>query len=139
MARIVVHLDIHRANFQTLATMNTFFLVAADTEQGEVAHRLEEDRDGADVFTESAVVLEHHGQRNTNHIIDQVADEEEHEQGVFGGFAEMKQQKDKNQRQHKYDITDEAQLPSLSLWLFVRQQVENHGCPAAVAAPAPTE
>lgn len=72
--------------------MDALLLVAADAEQGKVAHRLEEDRDGTDVFAESAVVLEQHSQGNAKHIINQVADEEKHEQGVFDGFAEMEQQ-----------------------------------------------
>ena len=79
MAGIVVHLDIHRTNFQTLATMDAFLFVAADAEQGEIAHRLEEDCDGTDVLAESAVVLEQHSQGDANHVIDQVADEKQHE------------------------------------------------------------
>ena len=42
-------------------------------------HRLEEDRDGTNVFAESAIILEHHGKKDAHHIIDQVADEKQHE------------------------------------------------------------
>ena len=58
--------------------MDTFLLIAADAEQGEIAHRLEEDCDGTDVLAESVVVPEQHSQGDADHVIDQIADEEEH-------------------------------------------------------------
>ena len=58
IAGVIVHLDLHGTDFQTLAALDALALVAMDTEQREVTHRFEEDRDGADVFTEGTVVLE---------------------------------------------------------------------------------
>ena len=66
-------------------------------EQGEVTHRLEEDRDGADIFAKGAIVLEQDGEEDAHHVIDQVADKEEQKHGVFGGFAIMEQQKDEDE------------------------------------------
>ena len=59
--------------------MDAFLFVAANAEQGEVAHRLEEDRDGTDVLAKCAVVLEQHSQSDADHVIDQIADEKQHE------------------------------------------------------------
>ena len=67
-----------------------------DAQQGEVAHWLEEDRDGTNVFAEGAIILEHHGKKDAHHIIDQVADEKQHEHGVLVGFVEMEQQDDED-------------------------------------------
>ncbi len=67
-----------------------------DAQQGEVAHGLEEDRDGTDVFAEGAIVLEHNGKEDARHIIDQIADEKQHEHGVLVGFAEMEQQENED-------------------------------------------
>lgn len=61
-----------------------------DAEQGEVTHRLEEDRDGADIFAKGAIVLEQDGEEDAHHVIDQVADKEEYEHGMLGGFTKMK-------------------------------------------------
>jgi len=119
--------------------VNAFAFVAMDAYQGEVAHRFEEDRDGTDILAEGSVVLEQDGQQDAHHVIGQVADEEQYEHGVFGGFPVMEQQEDENQRQREHDITDEAEFLSRTLGLLVRQQVENHGRPAGIAAPAATE
>ena len=137
--RILIRLYVHRADFQAFATLDAFALVAMDAQQGEVAHRLEEDRDGTDVFAKGAVVLERHGEGDTDRVIDQIADEEHHKEIVRGGFPEMEQQEDKSQRQCKHDVTDETYLLSRALRLFVRKEVKDHGRPAAIAAPTPTE
>ena len=68
--------------------MNALAFVAADTKQGKVAHRLEKDRDGTEVFAKSAIVLEQNSEKDTHHIIAQIADEKEHEHGVCSGFPE---------------------------------------------------
>ena len=78
-AWIFIYLNIHRAHFQAFATLDAFALVAMDAQQGEVAHRLEEDRDGTDVFAKGAIILEHNGKKDAHHIIDQIADEKQHE------------------------------------------------------------
>ena len=110
-----------------------------DAQQGEVAHRLEEDRNGADVFAEGAVVLEQNGKEDAHHIIDQVADEEQHKQSVFVGFVEMEQQEDEDQRQGKHDVTDKSNLFSWALRLLEGKEVKDHGGPTGIAAPAATE
>lgn len=90
-----------------------------DAEQGEVTHRLEEDRDGADVLAESTIVLEQDGEEDARHVIDQVADKEEQEHGVLVGFTVVEKQKDKDERQRKHDVTDEAEFLSRALGLLV--------------------
>ena len=119
--------------------MDAFAFVATDTQQREVTHRLEKDRDGADVLAEGAVVFEKHGERDADRVVEQVADKEQQEQGVCGRFSKVHQQEDEHQRTRKYDVADGPQLSSWTLRLLVRQQVENHGRPAGVAAPAPAE
>ena len=139
LAGVVVHLHVHRADFQTFAAMDAFAFVATDAQHGEVTHRLEENGDGTDVLAEGAVVFEDHGKRDADRVVEQVADKEQHEQGVCGRFSKVHQQEDEHQRTRKYNVPDETQLSSRALRLLVRQQVENHGRPAGVAAPAPTE
>ena len=136
---IVVDFYLHRADFQAFATFDALALVAMDAKEGEVTHRLEEDRDGADVFAEGAIILEHDGKEDSYYVINHVADKEEHEHGVLGGFAVMEQQEDENERQCKHDVTDKAKFLSRALRLLVGKQVEYHGRPASVAAPAATE
>ena len=58
VAGIFVHLNVHRADFQALAALDALALVAAHTQQRKIAHRLQEDRDGADVFAEGAIEKE---------------------------------------------------------------------------------
>ena len=67
-----------------------------DAEQRKITHRFEEDRDRADIFAEGAVVLKHHSEGDADHVIDQVADEEQHEHCVLVGFVKMEQQEDKD-------------------------------------------
>ena len=67
-----------------------------DAQQGEVAHRLEEDRDGTNVFAEGSIILEHHGKGDADCVIDQIADEKQHEHGVLVGFVEIEQQEDED-------------------------------------------
>ena len=86
---ILVHFYIHRTDFQAFVAVDALAFVAMDAEQGEVTHRLEEDRDGADILAEGAVVLEQDGEEDAHHVIDQVADEEKHKHGVLGGFTIM--------------------------------------------------
>ena len=88
VAGVAVHLDVHRTNLKAFSALDTLALVAAHTQQRVVAHGLQEDRDGADVFAEGAIVLEYAGEENSQHVIDQVANQEKHEHGVLGGFSE---------------------------------------------------
>ena len=96
-AGILVHFHFHRADFQAFAALDAFALVAMDAEQGEVTHRLEEDRDGADILAEGAIVLEQDGEEDSYYVINQVADKEKQKHGVLGGFAIMEQQKDEDE------------------------------------------
>ena len=57
-AGILVHFDFHWTYLYAFSTLDAFALIAMDTEQRKVTHRLEEDCDGADIFAEGAVVLE---------------------------------------------------------------------------------
>ena len=139
LARIVVHFHIHRTNFQALAALNALLLVAVDAEHGKVTHRLEEDRDRANVLAEGAIIFECYSENNAHHIIDQIPDKENHEHRMLGGFPEMEQQKNKDKGKGEDNVTDEANPFPRTLRLFVRQQVENHGGPTAVAAPTTTE
>ena len=139
LAGVVVYLHVHRTDFQTFAAMDAFAFVATDAQHGEVTHRLEEDRDGTDVLAEGAVVFEDHGECDADRVVEQIADQEQHEQGVCSRFSKVHQQENEYQRTRKYDVADEPQLSSWTLRLLVRQQVENHGRPAGIAAPAPTE
>ena len=97
-AGIVVYFHFHRADLQAFAAVDAFAFIAMDAEQGEVTHRLEENRDGADILAEGTIVLEQDGEENSNHVIDQVADQEEHEHSVLGGLAIMEQQEDEDER-----------------------------------------
>ena len=117
-SRIVVYFDIHRADLQALSALDAFAFITMNAEQGEVAHRLKEDRDGADILAEGAIILEQDGEEDAYHVIDQVADKEKHEHGVLGGFAVVEQQKDEDKRQCKHDITDEAEFLSWTLGLL---------------------
>ena len=51
----------------------------------------------------------------------------------------MHQQENKHKRTCEHDVSDVSQLFSWTLRLLIGQQVENHGRPAGVAAPATTE
>ena len=55
---IVVYFDFHRTDLQAFAAVDTLAFVAMDADQREIAHGLEEDRDGADIFAEGAIVLD---------------------------------------------------------------------------------
>ena len=135
LSRILVDFHIHRADFQALAALDALAFVATDTQSREIAHRLQEHGDGAEVFAEGAVVAEDDGQGDAHHVIDEVPDEEQAEKHLVGRLSKVKQHPDENQRERENDVTDESELLSGTLWLFVRQQVENHGRPAGIAAP----
>lgn len=139
LARFVVHLHIHRADFQAFTALDTFFFIAVDAKHGKVAHRLEENRDRTNIFTEGAVIFECDGENNAHNVIDQISDEEKHEHGVFVGFPEMEQQKNKDEGKGEYDVTDVADLLSRTLRLLVGQEVEDHGRPAAITTPPATK
>ena len=105
----------------------------------EIAHGLQEHGHGAEVFAEGAIVAEEDGENDTQDIIDDVPDDEQAEKDFVRGFSEVIEYPNEYQRKRKHNVSDETQLLSGTLWLFVGQQVENHGRPAGIAAPAPTE
>ena len=57
-ARVVQHVHLHGAGPLAGVAADAFAVIAGDAQEREVAYRLEEDRDGADVLAEGAVVLE---------------------------------------------------------------------------------
>ena len=58
-AGFFVDLHIHRADLQAFATADAFTLIAVNTQQGEIAHRLEKYCDRTQVFAECTVILEY--------------------------------------------------------------------------------
>ena len=75
-ARLLVDCYIHRADARTLAAVDAFALVAVDTQQRKITHWLEKHRNGTQVFTEGAIILERKGQRNACNVIKCVSGEE---------------------------------------------------------------
>ena len=110
-----------------------------DAKQREVTHRFKEDCNRADVFAKGAIVFEHDGEEDSYYVINQIADKEEQEHGLLGGFAVMEQQEDEDERQRKHDVTDKAEFLSRILGLLVGKQVEDHGRPTGIAAPTASE
>lgn len=89
VAGVAVHLDIHRADLKAFAALYALALVAAHTQQRIVTHRLQEDRDGADIFAEGAVVFQHQGEDDADHIIEYVAGDKKVEHRRFVRLAEV--------------------------------------------------
>lgn len=119
--------------------MDALVLITVDAKPREITHRLEENRDRADVLAKRAVVLENHGQNDADRIINQIADNEQQKHRVLGGFSEMEQQEDERERKRKHDVSDESNLFSRALWLLVGEQIKNHRRPTGIAAPTPTK
>ena len=59
LAGFFVDLHIHRADLQAFAAVDAFTLIAVNTQQREIAHRLEKYCDRAQVFAECTVILEY--------------------------------------------------------------------------------
>ena len=57
-AGFLVDLHVHGTDPQTFAAVDAFTLVTMDPQQGEIAHGLEEHRDGAEILAERAIILE---------------------------------------------------------------------------------
>ena len=75
-AGFLVDLHVHGTDPQTFATVDTFTFVTMDPQQGEIAHGLEEHRDGTQVFTERPVILARECQRNARDVIECISGEE---------------------------------------------------------------
>ena len=78
-AGFFVDLHIHGADAQAFTAVDAFALVTVDAQQGEIAHGLEEYRDGAEIFSKCAVILEGKGQRDARDVIERISGEEQPE------------------------------------------------------------
>ena len=54
---------------QAFAAVDALTLVAMDPQQGEIAHGLEEHRDGAEILAERPVILEGECQRDASDVV----------------------------------------------------------------------
>ena len=101
------------------------------------AHRLKEDGDRAHVLAERTVVLEGECQRDSNQAVGCVAYDERPEHDSFD-VADVRQEehRDKHQRGNKGEVANPAERPTGVLRRLARQEVQHHGRPACVAAPA---
>ena len=68
--RFFVDLHVHGADAQALAAVNALILITVDAQKRKKAHRLEEHRDGTQVFTERPVILARECQRNARDVIE---------------------------------------------------------------------
>ena len=69
LAGFLVDLHIHGADAQAFAAADAFAFVTVDTQQGEIAHGLEEHRDGTQVFTERPVIALSHAAKKLVRLI----------------------------------------------------------------------
>lgn len=137
---IVRHFHIHRANFFALSAGYALVLVALDPDGGEIAHGLQQDGDGTDVFAKGPIILEVEGQNNPHGIIQKVAAKKAPEHDTFKpSDPHKKEARHKQEGKRKYDVTDEAQFPARRLRDFIRQKIQHHRRPAGVPAPAAPE
>lgn len=58
-AGIVGDIHVHGAHAPAFSALDAFAVVTGDTEQSKIAHGLEKNGNGADVFAESTVVVKH--------------------------------------------------------------------------------
>ena len=89
VAGVFIYFDIHRADLKAFAALDALALVAPYAQQRIVAHRLQEDRDRTDVFAEGAVVFQHQGEDDADHIIEYVAGDKKVEHRRFVRLAEV--------------------------------------------------
>ena len=68
-ARVVRHIDIHRAYLAALAAGDALCLVAFYSEKGKIAHGLEKYRDGTYIFAECPVVLKGKGKYYSDGVV----------------------------------------------------------------------
>lgn len=141
LAGFFIGLHIHGADPQALATVNAFILITVDTQEREVAHRLEEHCDGAQIFAERTVILEYKGKRNACNVVKHISGEEQPKHDLLQICnLHQKQSGHQRKRQSKHHI---AQKPKFFLSgllrLLVGQKVQHHGCPAGISAPATPE
>ena len=141
LAGFFIDLHVHGADPQALPTMDAFALVAVDAQKRKKAHRLEEHRDGTQVFAERPVILERKCQSNTCDVIKRVPGKEQPEHDLLQ-ICDFHQEQAGHQcqRQCEHHIAKNAQLfLSRLLRLLVGQKIQHHRRPAGVAAPAAPE
>ena len=137
---VVRHVHIHGAHLPALSAGDALFLIARYPEQGKIAHRLQKDRYRAEILAESTVVFASECQRNANRIIQDISNKKRDKQDLFhvlGLHQEKYRHIDKGCC--KGDVSEEPQLFPRCLRYFVGQKIQNHGCPAGVAAPPPSK
>lgn len=69
LARFFVDFDIHRANLQAFATMDTFIFITMDAQKRKVAHRLKKYRNRTQILAECAVIFKYKRQHNAGNIV----------------------------------------------------------------------
>ena len=77
LAGFFVDLYVHGTDAQAFAAVDAFAFVTVDAQQRKIAHGLEKHRDGAQIFTECAVILEGKGQRDARDVIERISGEEQ--------------------------------------------------------------
>ena len=82
-AGFFVDLHVHGTDPQTFAAVDTFTFVAMDPQQGEIAHGLEEHRDGAEILAERAIILEGECQHDASDVVKHISSEKQPEHDFF--------------------------------------------------------
>ena len=139
-AGIVGNVYLHGADLFAFAAGDAFAVVALHPKQGEITHGLEKNRNGTDILTESPVVMEPERQKNAHGIIKAVAQEKgPKENGLFVLDAQQKQGGDEAKGGGEDDIAYPPNAFSGPGGGLVGQEIQHHGGPAGIAAPAPPE
>ena len=138
LAGFFIDLHIHGADPQAFAAMDAFALVAVDAQQGEIAHRLEKDRNWTQIFAERTIILKYKGKHNACDVIERISGKKQPEHDLLQICnLHQKQPGHQCQRQDKHHIAQSAQLfLSRLLRLLVGKKVQHHRRPTGVAAPA---
>ena len=132
--------NIHGTYLRAPAAGDALFAIHPHTEKSKAACQPEKDRHGADVFAERPVVPALIGQGNARSVIGEVSGNEAPPHDLLQlRNMQQEQRPDIRERRAKDDIAHEAPAPPRSLRRFEWQQVEHHGCPAGIAAPAAPE
>ena len=82
-AGFLVDLHVHGTDPQTFAAVDTFTLITMDPQQGEIAHGLEEHRDGAEILAERAIILEGECQHDASDVVKHISSEKQPEHDFF--------------------------------------------------------
>jgi len=138
--RIVRYVHVHGAYLFAFPAGDAFVLIAFDPQQGEVAHGLQEHRNGAYVFAESAVILECVGKRDACYVVGGVSADECPEHDPFDVADPGKEQcRNEHQGDRESDVSYPSDLLSGGGRDFVGEEIQDHGSPAGISAPASAE